>query len=50
MSRLLLLGVLWILAIALVTAAALVYFNGSQFLHHKKEMWKLKHGYGDDEE
>lgn len=40
--KLILAGVLWLMAIAMITTAALVYFNGSQFLRHKREMWQMK--------
>lgn len=48
MSRLILFGLLWLMAIAMVTFGAFLYFNGSQYLQHKKEMWQMKHG--DDSE
>lgn len=44
MFRLILFGMLWLMAIAMITFAAFQYFDNSQQFSFKKEMWELKNG------
>lgn len=49
MSRLILVGAFWLLAIAMVTTAAFLYFNRAQYLNHKREQSEMDRIFGDDE-
>jgi len=42
MSRLLLFGLLWLMAISIITGAAFLYFNDGQHLSHKETMYDKK--------
>lgn len=48
-GRLILFGLLWLMAIAIVTYGAFLYFNDSQHLNHEETMYEKKHGDGDSE-
>ena len=41
-GRLILFGLLWLSAIAIISYGAFLYFNDSQHLGHEKEMYELK--------
>lgn len=41
-GRLILFGVLWLMAIAIISYGAFLYFNDGQHLEHEKEMHELK--------
>lgn len=42
-GRLILFGLLWLMAIAIITYGAFLYFNDSQHLDHKETMFDKKH-------
>ncbi len=42
--KLIIFGALWLMAIAIITGAAFLYFNDSQHLDHKEEMYEKKSG------
>jgi hypothetical protein len=43
-GRLILFGLLWLVAIAIITYGAFLYFNDGQHLKHKQEMYEKKNG------
>jgi len=41
-GRLILFGLLWLVAISIITGAAFLYFNDSQHLDHEETMYDKK--------
>jgi hypothetical protein len=44
MFKLILFGALWLMAIAIITGAAFLYFNDGQHLEHEETMYEKKNG------